>query len=411
MNRTLLVTMDWPGQRGRVGELSVFEEGGREHYQFVYSKEWPRHFPIDPSLPVISGLPYHSSDLWGAFQDISPDRWGRLLQDRAHKGHLSAADYMLGVSDYMRLGALRLSDAKEPDIFLAKENQVPPLTSLRELEAASLRIEKGIETDDDIRLLLDPGSSVGGANPKAVVENNDLLYIAKFQSRFSTARTSSWEATLFDMAKSAGLTVAKHRLLNAKSERPVLLVERFDRVESGRVPFSSAMTLMQLRDASEGGSYAELAGVVQKVSSQPKVDLFELWQRMTFNAMTGNTDDHLRNHGFLRDQQGWRLAPAYDLNPNPLQYKRRRHALSFDGESSSPSLDLCKDLAPYFDVDEQLINHSLKNIGLALKSWKGAAKKNQLEAEEIKRFEPAFVHDDSEKLIALVGKNRKSLTL
>lgn len=411
MNRILLVTMDWPGQRGRVGELSVFEEGGREHYQFVYSKEWPRHFPIDPSLPVIFGLPYHSSDLWGAFQDISPDRWGRLLQDRAHKGHLSAADYMLVVSDYMRLGALRLSDAKEPDIFLAKENQVPPLTSLRELEAASLRIEKGIETDDDIRLLLDPGSSVGGANPKAIVKDNDLLYIAKFQSRFSTARTSSWEATLLDMAKSAGLIVAKHRLLNAKSERPILLVKRFDRVESGRVPFLSAMTLMQLRDASEGGSYAELAGVIQKVSSQPKEDLFELWRRMTFNAMTGNTDDHLRNHGFLRDQRGWRLAPAYDLNPNPLQYKRRRHALSFDGESSSPSLDLCKHLAPYFDVDEQMINHALRMIGLALKSWKSAAKKNQLEAEEIKRFESAFVHDDSGKLIAFMGKNRKSLTL
>jgi serine/threonine-protein kinase HipA len=411
MNRTLLVTMDWPGQRDRVGELSVFEEGGREHYQFVYSKEWPRHFPIDPSLPVIPGLPYHSSDLWGAFQDISPDRWGRLLQDRAHKGHLSAADYMLGVSDYMRLGALRLSDAKEPDIFLAKENQVPPLTSLRELAAASLRIEKGLETDEDIQLLLDPGSSIGGANPKAVVEDNDLLYVAKFQSRFSTARTSSWEATLLDMAKSAGLTVAKHRLLNAKSERPILLVKRFDRVESGRVPFLSAMTLMQLRDASEGGSYAELAGVIQKVSSQPRVDLFELWRRMTFNAMTGNTDDHLRNHGFLRDQQGWGLAPAYDLTPNPLLYKRRNHALSFDGENSSPSLDLCKDLAPYFDIDEQMINHALKKIGLALKGWKGAAKKNQLEAEEIKRFESAFVHDDSEKLIALVGTNRKSLIL
>jgi hypothetical protein len=137
--------MDWPGQRGRVGELSVFEEGGREHYQFVYAKEWPRHFPIGPSLSVIPGLPYHSSDLWGAFQDIS------------------------------------------------------------------------------------------------------LLYIAKFQSRFSTARTSSWEATLLDMAKSAGLTVAKHRLLNAKSERPILLVEGFDRDESGRVPFLSAMTLMQLQ--------------------------------------------------------------------------------------------------------------------------------------------------------------------
>ncbi len=214
-----------------------------------------------------------------------------------------------------------------------------------------------------------------------------------------------------DMAKSAGLTVAKHRLLNAKSERPILLVKRFDRDESGRVPFLSAMTLMQLRDASEGGSYAELAGVIQKVSSQPKVDLFELWRRMTFNSMTGNTDDHLRNHGFLRDQQGWRLAPAYDLNPNPLQYKRRRHALSFDGESSSPSLDLCKDLAPYFDVEDPMINDALKKFGLALKSWKSAAKKNQLEAEEIKRLESAFVHDDSEKLIALMGKNRKSFTL
>jgi len=404
MKRNLLVTMDWSGQRGRVGELSVFEEGGKEHYQFVYSKDWPRNLPLDPSLTVIPGLPYHSSELWGAFQDISPDRWGRMLQDRAHKGHLSAADYMIGVSDYMRLGALRLSDEKEPEVFLADDKQVPPLASLRELEAAAHRIEKGIETENDLLLLLDPGSSVGGANPKAIIEDNGLLYIAKFQSRFATAKTSSWESTLLDMAKTAGLNVANHRLLNAKGERPILLLDRFDRNETGRVPFVSAMTLMQLRDVSEGGNYAELADIIKKVSAQPKLDQYELWRRMTFNAMTGNTDDHLRNHGFLLNKQGWRLAPAYDLNPNPTQYERRSHALSFDGESSKPSLDLCKEIAPYFDIDGSMVDYALKKIGSALKDWKRAAKRNSISPEEINRFENAFVHEDAGKIIMTAKK-------
>lgn len=406
MRTTLIVSMDWLGKRQRVGEMNVFEKGGKEYYRFSYSKEWIKAgFAIDPELPL-SGIPYHSSRLWGAFQDISPDRWGRLIQDRAYGGHLTEADSMLGVSDRMRMGALRLGEQNTPDVFLAKDTKLPTLASLRELEEASRRLEKGIETEADIQLLLEPGSSLGGAHPKAAIEDNGHLYIAKFQSRMSTVRSSSWEATMLDIGKAAGLNTANHRLLNENSESPVLLVERFDRRNSERLPYSSAMTLMNLRDTSpDGGSYAELADVIRTVSSQPKIDQYELWRRMLFNAVTGNTDDHLRNHGFIRDRQGWSLSPAFDLNPTSIQYEKRKHALSFDGVTSKPSLETCKELAPFFDVDGRMVDFATKKTGQALKSWKDIATKNKLGAEEIKRMESAFNHEDSERLISMRGED------
>ena len=229
MKRNLAVTMEWLGKQQHVGELITTNNSGKEHYLFVYGKEWVKEgFAIDPALNLVPGIPYHSSKLWGIFQDISPDRWGRLVQDRSHEGHLTATDYMLGVSDYMRMGALRLSEQSAPDNYLAQHTNVPTLASLRELEEASRRLEKGLETDADIQLLLEPGSSLGGAHPKAAIADQGRLFIAKFQSRMSIVRTSSWEATLLEMAKVAGLNVANHQLINPQGERPILLVERVD---------------------------------------------------------------------------------------------------------------------------------------------------------------------------------------
>jgi len=400
LKRSLDVTLDWLGKQEQVGQLQIYEVRGKEAYRFMYSR-WaidnPHSFALDPDLEPIYGLPYESRSLWGAFADISPDRWGRLVQSRAHGGHLTDSDYMVGVSDYMRMGALRLSDIDAPGIYLADHKKVPKLTSLRALEEATRRIEHGKETDDDMQLLLAPGSSLGGAHPKASVEDRGQLYIAKFQSRNDTSRLSAWEATMLDMAQIAGISVANHRLINQDSDTPILLVERFDRRGAARIPFSSAMTMTGLRDGSTEGSYLLIADTIKQMSVQPTVDQHELWKRMVFSVLAGNTDDHLRNHGFIRRLEGWQLSPAYDLNPTRISFEKRSHALSFDGDRLRPSLDTCMDLAPYFGVDDYQAQAMIAQIGKSLSSWAMAAQKNGLRADEIKDMSVSFEHRDTER--------------
>lgn len=403
----LRVTMDWPTCPGLVGELEVFATRGTETYRFTYAEEWAaKGFEIDPALPLVPGFAHHSQALPGGFQDVAPDRWGRLVQQRAKSGFTSDADCLLGVSDFMRMGALRLSHTARPDVYLAEHQNVPTLVDIRALEEASRRLEKGLETAEDLRQLFGPGSSLGGARPKAAVLDGKTLCIAKFQSTLDTERGAAWEATLLTLAQKAGIPTARHRLLNREAERPILLLERFDRKGNERIPFASAMTLAGLRDGQDA-SYGELAGVVSSLSSQPKLDSFDLWRRMTFNAMTGNTDDHLRNHAFLRDHQGWRLSPAYDLNPNHESYARRSHALAFLPGEKAPSLALCQEMTGYFNLDKKQVEHGLNAIGAALTQWKTIAKSNGLSDSEIQRKAAAFEHDDSQRLISLAQKQTR----
>lgn len=400
----LIVTMDWANRPEKVGELEVFNTRGTETYQFTYAKEWAaKGFQIDPALDLVPGFAHHSKMLPGAFQDVAPDRWGRLVQQRVSSGFSSDADFLLGVSDHMRMGAMRLSEAGRPGVFLANNTNVPKLVKIRALEEASRRLEKGLETEEDLRQLLGPGTSLGGARPKAAVQDGGKLYLAKFQSTMDTERVGAWEATMLDLAQKAGIPAAKHRLLNKDDERPVLLLERFDRNAYGRIPFASAMTLAGLRDG-EDASYGELASVVSSLSSQSKLDSFDLWRRMVFNAVTGNTDDHMRNHAFLRDAQGWRLSPAYDLNPNNEPFGRRTHVLAFLPGESKPSLDLCKEMAAFFNLNKGQVEHGLKAIGSTLERWRETAKQNGLTESEIKRKADAFEHQDSERLISLSHK-------
>lgn len=397
----LIVTMDWAGNLVRVGELEAFSTRGAQVYQFTYAPNWiDQGFQIDPALPLVPGFVHHSQRLPGVFQDISPDRWGRLVQQRAHSGFLSEADYLLGVSDLMRMGALRLSRAEQPAVFLADNTRVPKLVNIRALEEASQRLEKGLETEEDVRQLLGPGTSLGGARPKAAVEDGGKLYLAKFQSNLDTERVSAWEATMLDLAQTAGIITAKHRLLNQNEARPILLLERFDRNDAGRIPFASAMTLTGFQDGQDA-SYGELASIVSSLSSQTKLDCLELWRRMVFNAMTGNTDDHLRNHAFLRERHGWRLSPTYDLNPSNEPFERRTHALAFLPGENRPSLELCMEMASFFHLEKRQAEEVLQHIGSALTQWRALARKNGLTESEIKRKAAAFEHADSERLTAL----------
>ena len=404
----LTVWLDRAGTAAPVGRLAVFSTRGQERYTFTYADTWladPAGFAIDPLLAK-STAPFSASALWGAFQDISPDRWGRLVQDRAADRYLSDADYMLGVSDYMRLGALRLSTTDAPAVFLAEHREVPKLVQLRALENAVRRLEAGRETPDDLALLAQPGSSLGGAHPKAAVEHDGALWIAKFQSRFDSERVGLWEAVALDLANQAGIPTAPFQVVGADGERPVLLVRRFDRDGARRTPFWSAMTMLEYGEASrdrDRASYLELVDALARYGAQPQADRAQLWQRMTFSALIGNTDDHLRNHGFLRAASGWRLSPAYDLNPDATPYARRRHALSFDGEHARPSLGLCRELAPYFELTDAEVSGQLRRLAAALGAWRATAQRYGLQPNEIQRMATAFEHSDSALLLDLAG--------
>ena len=399
----LSVFMDWMGQTHHVGELTAFTSRGSEHYQFRYASAWVERrdcFAIDPALELVPDLSYSAQELWGVFQDVSPDRWGCLIQTRIQNRFLSRCEFMLGVSDYMRMGALRLTARGQPNAYLAAHSDVPKLVHLAEIERASRHIENNKATPDDLAILLQPGTSLGGAHPKAAIEDEGTLWIAKFQSVMDTERVALLEATMLDLAAYAGIETPEHRVLNGSGKRPILLIKRFDRLSGARVPFLSAMTLLERNEKNkDNASYLELADGITRFSSQPRRDKNELWRRMVFNAMMGNIDDHLRNHAFLRDVHGWHLSPVYDLNPTSQPAHRRSHALSFDGQRSQPSLDGCLELAPYFEVEREQITAVLRQLQLTLRAWQAVAKRNGLKPAEIKRLAVSFEHDDTKRIL------------
>ena len=376
-----------------VGMLDVFNNRKKEFYRFQYSDEWINHpfsFEIDPMLPLKRNFPFQENRLFGVFQDISPDRWGRILQDRAYPGGRAPSEYMIGVSDYMRLGAIRISLSNNPKEYLSQHSDVPKFVMIPELSEAIRRVEADRETSDDIRKLLRPGASLGGARPKAVVQEDGTMWIAKFPSQNDEHRVGLWELMMLKLAESVGIETPDAKVLDLPGGNHVLLVKRFDRTaDGGRIPFMSAMTMLGRDEKTRDyGSYRELAEMIVTVSSNPTKDAKNLWKRMVFNALTGNTDDHLRNHGFLRNISGWTLSPAYDLNPNSW---RQNHALSFDGFNSLPSMKLFRSLSPYFRYgSETEANNELERICEGVSRWKDMAKSVGLESREIVRMEKSF---------------------
>lgn len=318
-----------------LGRLWLRASSGIESASFEYSDSWlksPQAFVMDPSTPLTRGG-FHTEKgrkIFAFLSDCMPDRWGRTIllrqeRRRAMKAGetpraLLEADFLLGVNDIVRQGSLQFSmPGGSPSSFLGGQN-VPSLQALGRLLAASTRLQKDMESDEDLQLLLDPGSSLGGARPKAaVLDTQGLLWIAKFPSPQDVWDVPLWEYVSLSLAKESGLRVPAFRLEKV-DKKNVLLVERFDRAGTERIPFASAMTLLHLQDG-EHGSYIEIAEIARQDGSQPEADIKELWARMVFNAMTSNVDDHLRNHGFLRYPNGWRLSPVYDLEASPLPYK------------------------------------------------------------------------------------------
>jgi serine/threonine-protein kinase HipA len=407
VNRELAVHVDLDGQPVFCGRLWT-RSAPREGASFEYDPTWrtSRHaFALDPELPLAAGQFHTGRSLFRAFTDPAPDRWGQMLLRRAERSHarhegrtprtLTAVDFLTLVDDETRLGALRFRDAGAGGgPFLSTgSTRVPPLIALSKLLAATDRIIADEETDEDLALVLAPGTSLGGARPKATVRDSDGgLLVAKFPTASDEWPATRWEATALDLAKRAGIHVPVFRLALA-ARKPVLLLRRFDRGGTVRVPFVSAMTALSADD-NQIHSYLDIVDALRREGAQVAKDLHELWRRLVFNVLVSNTDDHLRNHGFLHDGGGWRLAPAYDLNPMPTDVRPRVHALAIDDTDPTASMDTVWAVAPKFGLGTKEARQIARAVATVVRTWRSAGKKYGLKPKELDRMESAFEHAD-----------------
>ena len=377
----------------KVGTLFRHENRTDVPAAFEYEKEWLRSgdaFMLDPRLELYPGEQYppDGSHAFGIFMDSAPDRWGRVLMERREavrarrEGRpvrsLQEMDFLLGVNDLTRTGALRFK-SKDAGAYLdASENAAPPFTRLQELAEISRRIEsKDSESLPEyerwLAMLIAPGTSLGGARPKANFEAADgRLWLAKFPSAEDRYDVGAWEYLANRLAQRAGIVVPEARLEALAPQYHTYCAARFDRVGQDRRMFASAMTLSERRERDPEASYLDLAEFIanQGAPDQIEADLEQLFRRVAFNVLIGNRDDHLRNHGFIREKEGWRLAPAYDVNPNPA---KAEHALRLDASTAVPDIKAVRESAEYYRLDGAAADRILGEIREVLKTWRGEA--------------------------------------
>lgn len=409
MDRETLVYADLQGTPHLVGRLWTRVRKDRENATFEYDKSWLAHverFSLQPALKLGPG-PFHApadKPLFGALGDSAPDRWGRVLMRRAERRRAERAkttprslweiDFLLLVDDEARQGALRFA-AEEGGSFLSHApSKIPPLIDLPRLLFAVEHVIEDKDSDEDLRLLLAPGSSLGGARPKASVREGDgHLAIAKFPSRTDEINTVVWEALALTLAEKAGIAVPAW-CLEQIAEKPVLLLRRFDRSGQMRIPFLSAMSMLDARD-NEARSYLEFVDVLRQYGAAPREDMHQLWRRIVFTILISNTDDHLRNHGFLwQGPAGWRLSPAYDLNPVPADIKPRVLTTAIDMDDGTASLERAYSVASYFELNMKDARAIAGQVGKAVLLWRKTAARLGLTTSEIERMASAFEHAD-----------------
>jgi len=414
-DRSLLVYVDLEAAPHIAGRLWARSRKGRESATFEYDAAWlanPLRFALEPALTLGKG-PHHTAagrQIFGAIGDSAPDRWGRVLIQREERRKareekraprtLLEVDYLLGVGDIARQGALRFAE-REGGPFLAAGVQIPPLLQLPALLGAAMRLsENDGGSDDDLRLLLAPGSSLGGARPKAsVVDRDGQLAVAKFPQHGDLNRVTVWEAVALRLAAYAGIATPDWRLKNV-ADRDVMLLRRFDRHGHVRIPFLSAMSLLNTTD-NEPHSYMEIADALRQYGAKADADCAQLWRRIVFSILISNTDDHLRNHGFLYEPAaGWRLSPAYDLNPVPVDIKPRILTTAIDEADGTASLDLAFVVAPHFGVKPDKAKGIVREVGAAVARWRETAAATGLAARETDRMASAFEHEDLRKAIS-----------
>lgn len=427
--REITVHAGWEGD-AIIGKVFVQEIRGKENFSFEYDLEWLKkheNFVLDPDIENREGMQYPPSGkkIFGFLSDVSPDRWGKKLiqrffaensgavsgqrreqRDLSQRGGSSSlvrrrileSDYILGVSDKTRQGGVRLS---ENGVFLSSSgNSVPPITSLRELEEASMQLEKHEGNIGEIlHKLLFPGSSLGGARPKANVADVDgSLWIAKFPSRYDEVDVGAWEMVIHDLAKKCGLNVPPAKLIKLSENRSTFLSKRFDRNEQGnRIHFASAMTMLGEVDGSDNlKSYLDIADFIDKQKGNTHMDLHELWNRVVFNICVSNTDDHLRNHGFLLNPQSdiWELSPAYDINPSP---DNDWMELAIDFDNTSKDLMFALDTCLYYHIEEDTAVEEITRIQKVVReNWAQLANKYGIPKREQERMERAFLQSYNE---------------
>jgi serine/threonine-protein kinase HipA len=411
--KDILVYAHWQGQPEPLlmGTLNAIRAKGKETFAFEYTQDWLQSgftHMLDPDLQLYSGAYYPRDDKenFGVFLDSCPDRWGRVLMKRKEAAmaraeerparQLLESDYLLGVFDGHRMGAIRFkTDAVGPFLDDNKNMASPPWTSLRELEEASLKFEENNIDDPDylkwVNMLIAPGSSLGGARPKAsVLDPEDNLWIAKFPSKQDEKDVGAWEMVVNELGQKAGLNIAQGMVIRLNNKYHTYLTKRFDRTAQGeRIHFASAMTLLGYSDGeqSAGASYLELMEFISKHGSAVEQDLEELWRRIVFSICIKNTDDHLRNHGFLLTESGWALSPAYDINPN--EYGNGLH-LNISTDDNSLDIDLALSVAEYFRLDEGKATQIIEQVTERVSGWKQVATKYKLSRSEQEQMAVAF---------------------
>jgi len=406
-SKEVIVSISLGNETVRVGTLWFHVRKGRESASFEYDKAWlnhPEKFALEPALQLTEGA-FHTNPntiIFGAIGDSAPDRWGRVLMRRAETlkakniemtpKTLFEMNYLLGVNDEARQGALRFSAPEEPETYLTPKNKIaiPPLIELPKLLSATERFIEDKETSEDLRLLLAPGSSLGGARPKASVrDRNGSLAIAKFPREDDDHNVVVWEAVTLELAKQAGINVPEWRLETILG-KPVLIIKRFDRKAEQRVPFLSAMSMLGAKD-NEQHSYLEIAYALAQNGASPEEDMHELWRRIVFSIMIANTDDHLRNHGFIYERQrGWRLSPAYDMNPTPIEIRPRVLTTAINFDNTKADIEIAKSVAKDFRLSKEQAESIFKEVSKAVQNWQKIASEYGLSKQECNRMASAF---------------------
>lgn len=389
----IYVFADWKGMAGPklMGVLSAHYGKGKKSFGFEYNKVWIKTETqrlLDPDLQFFSGAQFpNNKENFGVFLDSMPDTWGRALMKRkaaqqARENNekpkmLYDIDYLLGVYDKTRMGALRFKTSFD-GLFLDDDHDhsTPPWSSIRELQAAAKNLEddENLDVKKWLAILMAPGSSLGGARPKAnIKDENGDLWIAKFPSKNDTIDKGAWEFLAYQLALKCGIEMAQCRIEKVSGKYHTFFTKRFDREGNTRIHFASAMTMTGNNEENlrfSTASYLDIAEFIMNNGSNVNANLQQLWRRIVFNICISNTDDHLRNHGFILTDSGWVLSPAYDLNPS---IEKNGLALNIDIDDNSLDLDLAKSVGIYFRLNETEMNSIILEVKDAVRNWQNVA--------------------------------------
>ena len=407
----IYVFADWVGleEATLVGTLSAHFAKGKKAFSFEYDKDWLKTDAqrlLDPDIEFYSGPQFPANkENFGIFLDSMPDTWGKTLMKRraaqdARENNekpktLYEIDYLLGVFDESRMGALRFKmDLDGP--FLDNDNltPTPPWSSLGDLQEAAKQLESDDQSDAVrkwIAVLIAPGSSLGGARPKAnIFDPSKNLWIAKFPSKTDTVDKASWEFLAYQLATSAGISMADSKIEKISGQYHTFLTKRFDRDNGKRIHFASAMTMTGNTEdiiKESAPSYLDIVEFIENYGADVEANLHQLWRRILFNIAISNTDDHLRNHGFILTEKGWILSPAYDLNPS---IEKEGLSLNIDMDDNALDFDLAKSVGMYFRLSEKEMQTIINEVLTVVKDWKSMAQQIGIKNQEIELMAGAF---------------------